>query len=274
VGYYQIIPAPVDPDGRLRNYTLNSELGRLTVTQAPLTVRADNKSRRVGKANPTLTGTILGIQNGDNITATYSTTADYLSLPGGYPIHPTLHDPGQRLNNYRVTIRDGTMTVKVVQQDPLISLAVVDVTADDHTRPYGMPNPELTGSITGLQAGNPVTATYTTVATQQSPPGIYTITPHINDPNNLLNLYVVVTHDGTLIVTPSKNVKLTILPGVSSRRIIGEGDALAVYTIQASQDLVSWKELGTATADTAGRFEFDDVSEPSLAARFFRVRLP
>ncbi len=44
----------------------------LTVVPASLTVTADNLTRGYGLSNPVLTGTVAGLQNGDNITVVYS----------------------------------------------------------------------------------------------------------------------------------------------------------------------------------------------------------
>lgn len=76
-----------------------------------LVVFADNQSRSYGAANPTLTGTVTGLQNGDNITAIYTTVADTNSLAGRYAIVPTLVDPGGKLTNYTVTINNGVLTI-------------------------------------------------------------------------------------------------------------------------------------------------------------------
>src|SRR5437899_4638704 len=62
----------------------------VVVNQASLTVTAANASKLYGQANPPLTGSIVGIKNGDNITATYATTATQSSPVGTYPIVPTL----------------------------------------------------------------------------------------------------------------------------------------------------------------------------------------
>ena len=64
-----------------------------------------------GEANPPFTGTITGITNGDNITATYSCSAVTNSPVGGYSIIPTLVDPNDRQTNYIVDLVDGTLTV-------------------------------------------------------------------------------------------------------------------------------------------------------------------
>ena len=87
-GTYPITPALVDPAGKLGNYTVTSNNGTLTVTHAPLTVTAANATRAFGDPNPAFTGIITGIKNGDNITATYSTTATATSPVGTYPITP------------------------------------------------------------------------------------------------------------------------------------------------------------------------------------------
>ena len=72
---------------------------------------ANNASRNFGQTNPVFTGTIVGVTNGDNITATYASTATSNSPAGPYPITPTLVDPGHRLTNYSVTLNNGTLTV-------------------------------------------------------------------------------------------------------------------------------------------------------------------
>jgi hypothetical protein len=76
-----------------------------------LTVSADNKTKIAGGANPPLSGVIVGIQFSDGISASFSTTAGTLSLPGDYPITPTLIDPTNKLGNYLVTAVNGTLTV-------------------------------------------------------------------------------------------------------------------------------------------------------------------
>ncbi len=57
------------------------------------------------------TGTITGLTNGDDIAASYSTTATSSSPAGTYPIIPSLVDPNNRETNYTVTLVNGTLTV-------------------------------------------------------------------------------------------------------------------------------------------------------------------
>jgi subtilase family serine protease len=83
----------------------------LVVSPAALSVTASNASRVYGQANPVFGGTITGLQNQDNITATYSCTAGSNSAVGTYAIVPALADPGNRQTNYTVSLVNGTLTV-------------------------------------------------------------------------------------------------------------------------------------------------------------------
>src|SRR5439155_23075758 len=140
----------------------------------PLDVRALDKTRPYGSANPTLTGTITGLQNWDNITATYTTVATPASSAGIYAITPVLHDPDGSLSNYELSTHNGTLTVNRL---------ILNVSVDDKIRPYRAANPVFTGTITGLQNGDNITVTYVTTAISSSPVGAYTITPQLNDAN-------------------------------------------------------------------------------------------
>ena len=83
----------------------------LVVSPVALSVTASNAFRLYGQANPGFGGTLAGIQNADNITATYATVATTASPVGTYAITPTLVDPNGRLPNYTVTTNNGVLTV-------------------------------------------------------------------------------------------------------------------------------------------------------------------
>jgi len=70
------------------NYTITYVPGTMTVTPVPLTATASNVSRNSGEVNPTLTGTLVGVRNGDQVTAAFVTTATTTSPPGTYTITP------------------------------------------------------------------------------------------------------------------------------------------------------------------------------------------
>jgi MBG domain (YGX type) len=111
VGDYAIIPTLVDPDNKLSSYNVIINNGTLTVTPAPLSIVADDVTRAVGQPNPTFTGTISGVKNGEEITATQDSPATDGSEAGTYPIVPTLKDASGKIGNYAVTISNGTLTV-------------------------------------------------------------------------------------------------------------------------------------------------------------------
>jgi hypothetical protein len=89
----------------------------IVVAKAKLTVTGANASRVYGAANPSFAGSITGLVNGDNITATYASAAGATTAPGAYgptsadAIIPTLVDPSSRLSNYTVCIVNGTLTI-------------------------------------------------------------------------------------------------------------------------------------------------------------------
>ena len=100
------------------DYTTVSSKATINVGTATLTVTTNAQTKVYGTANPTLTGTVSGLQNGDNITAGYSTTALQFSdvAAGGYPITATPNDPDDRLPNYTVVNAGNTLMVTPANQ--------------------------------------------------------------------------------------------------------------------------------------------------------------
>jgi hypothetical protein len=162
----------------------------------PLVVVVNNASQVYGSPDPVFTGTITGVQSGDNISVTYATTATPKTYLGTYAITPTLVDPNGKLANYSVTITNGTLTV---------TPAGLTVVANDASRAYGAINPVFTGTIIGLQNDDSLSikATYATTATVASSAGTYPITPTLSDALGRLGNYTVTVISGTLTVTPA-----------------------------------------------------------------------
>ena len=106
----------------------------LVVSPAPLVVTAANASRVYGQTNPLFTGVLLGLTNGENITAAYSCTATAASPAGNYPIVPSLVDPNHRLANYTVTLVNGTLTV-LPPGSPLFTVLHTFTGGSDGARP-------------------------------------------------------------------------------------------------------------------------------------------
>ncbi len=94
-----------------QNYKPAMATANLNVSPAPLSIVAHDKQKTQGAPNPPLTGLLVGVQNGDNLTASYSTSANEASEPGHYDILTSLHDPDGRLVNYTVTQQSGVLTI-------------------------------------------------------------------------------------------------------------------------------------------------------------------
>ncbi len=195
VGDYPITVTLDDPDGKLGNYNLAVITpSTLTVIERALTVTPDDKSKLYGEVFTAFTGTITGIQNGENITANYASTgAPATAAVGQHPITATLNDPDSMLSNYSVTLNTGTLTV--TERDLV-------VTSDNLSKIYGDVFTAFTGTITGIQNSDNITASYDSLgAPADAPIGTYPITITLNDPGSLLGNYNVIQDIGELTVT-------------------------------------------------------------------------
>ncbi|MFQ3661091.1 MAG: MBG domain-containing protein [Chloroflexaceae bacterium] len=127
VGTYQILQGNLNLSeyGRARYRITGFEPGTLTVTRAPLTVTANNATRRVGAPDPTFSARYDGFVNGDSPAdlggeLRFSTNATGASPAGAYRIIPS----GLTSNNYAISYVDGTLTVvdrdlpRIIWPDP------------------------------------------------------------------------------------------------------------------------------------------------------------
>ena len=189
IGTYPVTPVVSGPAAA--NYTVAPGNGTLTVTQAPLTVVATDTTRPYNTANPVFTGVTTGLLNGDTVAIAFSTSAILTSPVGTYPIVPVIS--GAALSNYALTAKNGTLTITPSAAGPLT------VAVNSATRPFGVANPILTGSITGLINGDTVTVSYSTTATATSAPGAYPITATVS--GAAAANYVINVIPGTLAIT-------------------------------------------------------------------------
>jgi hypothetical protein len=223
------------------NYSFNLVNSTLTITQALLSVTADNFSRTYGTTNPTFTGTLSGIVNNDNITASYASSATTNTAPGTYPILATFTDPQNKLPNYSVTTNNGTLT---------ISKAVLLVMANNASRAYGSSNPifgvTYSGfannetALSGTISGAPVLSSAATTV----PVGIYTIT---NSLGSLASAdYSFTMTNGTLTVTQTL---MTVTPDNFSRAY-GQTNPVLTGTIAGvvNSDNITATYTSTATS--------------------------
>jgi hypothetical protein len=121
VGSYAItVSKAADAD-----YNITFSSGTLTITPAPLTIRADNQSMVFGSAVPALTASYQAFVNGDTSASlttavTLTTTATSASPAGSYPITPG----GATDPNYTITFVSGTLTVAQASTSLTVSSSI------------------------------------------------------------------------------------------------------------------------------------------------------
>lgn len=108
----------------------------VTVAKAPLSIRADDKTRVQGAANPPLTATFTGFVLGDTSSVvsglTLTTTAAAASAPGAYPIVAA----GGTAANYEITHVNGVLTVTAIVDRACLEAAKVKVAKPGATIPF------------------------------------------------------------------------------------------------------------------------------------------
>ena len=187
------------------NYDMNIDDGMLTVTQAPLTLKANDATRKYYEEEPEFTYTCSGFVNDDDTqvltkTPTITTDATKSSCVGKYQITPS----DAEAKNYAINYEQG-------------ELAIVkrSLTATSHcSRSYGEDNPVFPIEYDGFvnnesESVLSIKPTGTTTATKTSKVGEYPITISGGEAMN----YDFVYKKGVLTVikaTLSAKVKKTI----------------------------------------------------------------
>lgn len=176
------------------NYSLTPLALSADITPVPLTVTANGDSK-------TYDG--LGYSGGNGVTyngfvneegaevlagtLSYGGSAQGAIATGTYSIIPS----GLSAANYSLTFVNGSLVV---------TPATLNVVADNATRAFGQANPLFTGELSGVQAGDDITATYSSPATPASPVGAYAINPSLQDPDSKLSNYDVSITPGVLTI--------------------------------------------------------------------------
>ena len=207
IGSYGITAGVVDGtvDHRLSNYDVTTIDGTLRILKTSLVIVAADKTKVYGSADPLLTGTLMGVKNGDSVTVSYGTTATAASHVGPYAITPTLADPDGKLSNYVVSSTDGTLAV---------TPAPLTIVADSKATVSGAPPPSLTASASGFVNGDTMASLTTpgslaTTAQAGSPPGSYPIIG-----SGAVDAdYAITFVPGTLTVTPSTITNSVVVQG-------------------------------------------------------------
>jgi len=123
-----------------------------------------------------LTGTISYSSGAEPVAAgSYTVTCDFAGT-----------------SNYAATSDTATIT---------INAAPLSVTANSYTRSYLAADPVFGGVLTGVIAGDGITATYSSTGAGSQVPGVYPTVPALVDPNSKVGNYAVSSTNGTLTIT-------------------------------------------------------------------------
>jgi hypothetical protein len=189
----------------------------ITVNQVPLSVVANSASRVFGANNPAFTGTLSGVVNNDNITASFTSTATSASPAGTFPITPVLADPNNRLGNYNVSSTNGTLTITPASSSTAMSSsgspsnlnALVTFTATVSST-AGTPTGTVTfkDGTTLLGSGN-VSNGAAQLSTSALTTGSHTITAAYSGDNNFSSS----SSTFTQVVNPPADFSLAASPG-------------------------------------------------------------
>lgn len=252
VGVYPITISNADA----KNYELTINNGKMTVEKAELTVRAENKSRLYGDANPEFTLSYAGLKNDETVPEweqepSIVTTATMKSDVGTYPISVE----SAVAVNYNITPVEGTLTVKK---------APLEMTPNDATRMYGEENPPFTLSYVGLKnsENSPEWVTEPVIVTSanaSSAAGNYAITVAQAEPKNysLDNI-----GSGTLTITKAP---LTVSVNNCTRKY-GENNPnfeLSYEGLRNGEQTPAWTEMPTITTRATAS---SDIGEYTITA--------
>ena len=236
----------------------------LHVTQAVLTITANNQSKTYGQANPALTVSYSGFINGDNSSSlTVQPTVTVSSTPtsgvGTYQIIVS----GASDANYTIVYVNGTLTVNP---------ATLLVTANDQSRYFGTPNPTLTYYFSGFVNGEDSTVltsqpSISTTALQTSAPGQYPISLSGGSAAN----YVFTYQDGVLTINPS--LVNTITFGSLLTKTYGDPDFAILATANSGlpvRFVSADNSIATVTADASGNWTVHIVAAGQVTIEAFQ----
>jgi hypothetical protein len=227
--------------------------GKLTINKAPLTVTADNATKKYGEANPPFTATYDGFVNEEDGTdlegaLSFATDADAASEVGEYSIVPS----GLTSGNYEITFVNGTLT---------ITKATAAISLDNLTHTYDGAAKSATATTTPSGLG--VTIAYTQNGEPVESPtnvGEYTVTATIDDKNHegevtgTLVISDVTAPDTTINSGPtgsSANNKPTFGFG-GSDDVSAPGELVFSYKLDKGTQEGAWSAYSPDTSATLG----------------------
>ena len=162
------------------NYEVTPANGTFTINKATATVKADNKSKTYGTADPELTATVTGAVNSETLNYTLARATG--ENAGEYAITVSLGENP----NYNVTATNGTFT---------INKKAATVTADNKSKVAGENDPTLTATVGGVVGNDALN--YSLSRAEGETVGEYAITVTLGSNPN----YEVTATNGTFTIT-------------------------------------------------------------------------
>jgi hypothetical protein len=243
VGVYSSGPNAIaatlsDPGNKLPNYSLTQSMGTLTITQATTTLTWATPAA-ITYGTP-LSATQLDATSGGVAGTFVYTPAAGTVLPAGSQLLSVTFTPTDGAD-YSAASATVTLTV---------NKAPLTVTPNPASKVYGTANPAFTGSITGLVAGDTITATYASGATATTAVGVYSsgvdaIAATLSDPGNKLGNYTLTQNLGTLTITQATTTLTWATPAP-----ITYGTALSSTQLDATSGGVAGTFVYTPAAGT------------------------
>ena len=190
--------------GDVTNENVTYVNGTLTITKAPLTIKAGEYTKKQGEDNPEFTLTYEGFKNEETLEVlttqpTISCDAKKDSPVGEYPVTVS----GAEATNYDISYVNGKLTIS---EAPI----AITVTAKSYSRVYGEENPAFEYTAEGGELSG--TPAITCDATATSPVGTYPITITQGDVTSENVTYI----NGTLTITKAP---LTIKAGEYTKKV-------------------------------------------------------
>ena len=238
------------------NYAIDYYGADLTIAQKTVSITADAQSKTYGEADPALTYTVEGLEDGDEMTGVLA--RDDSEAAGEHAITLGTLTPG---GNYAVNYTGAALTILP---------KAITVTADAQTKVYGDDDPALTYTVVGLEDGDKMTGGLTRETGRNV--GAYAITQGTLSAGNNYDI----TYTGATFTVTKRPLTVT---AIYHSKEEGKKDPELTYTVKglAYDDEISvtlTREPGEAVGSYAITAEIDagDNYDVTYVSNTLRIR--
>jgi hypothetical protein len=272
------------------NYDLVFSNGTLTVTQAVLTVKADDQTRSYGATNPPLTFSYDGFVNGDgtNIVSgepDLSTLADANSSVGTYAITAGQGTLSVADTNYGLAFINGTLTITPASSTNTMVSALNPSTTGDNVMFTATVSPVPpattlpTGNVTFLTNDAvlgivPLSSGVAVVSTRFLPPGTNAVVAAYAGDGNYFGSTNVVQQSVTAVCSGTNYILSVVMDPTNTFTFTFVGSTNAQYRLRQTADptlpIINWTVVpGSTNIAFDGTWRYTVTNDSDAA--FFRV---